>query len=39
VFTANTSSVLCGPRYCPAFGTAFCPESRAKAVFMHKDED
>lgn len=32
IFRANTSSKLCGARYCPAFGTAFCPESRAKAA-------
>lgn len=40
VFRANTSSVLCGPKYCEAFGTAWCPESRAKALYTNaKTED
>jgi hypothetical protein len=25
-FTANPSSILCSPKYCPAFGTDFCHE-------------
>lgn len=29
-FPANTSSTLCGAKYCPAFGTSACPESHAK---------
>lgn len=29
-FRANPSSVLCGPKYCPAHGTAWCPESASR---------
>jgi hypothetical protein len=29
-FKANPSSRLCGAKYCPAFGTAWCPESGVK---------
>ena len=25
-FQANPSSILCSPKYCPAFGTTFCHE-------------
>jgi hypothetical protein len=28
-FMPNPSSVLCGPKYCPAFGTEFCHEGDA----------
>ena len=27
VFLANTSSMLCSDKFCPAWGTRFCPES------------
>ncbi|MEF8794010.1 hypothetical protein [Thiohalorhabdus sp.] len=27
-FLANPTSMLCSPDFCPAFGTAFCPESQ-----------
>lgn len=27
-FVANPASQMCGPKYCPAFGTAFCTEHR-----------
>jgi hypothetical protein len=39
VFRANTASVLCGAKYCPAYNTDFCPESKAKAAFTAKDDD
>lgn len=29
-YRANLGSVLCGPKYCPAFHTRFCPESLSK---------
>lgn len=29
VFTANPMSIMCGPKYCPAWGTTFCPEGTA----------
>lgn len=29
-FMANPSSILCSPRYCPAFGTDFCHEGQPK---------
>lgn len=34
IFTvkANTNSRLCGAKYCPAFGTDWCPESRSKII-------
>jgi len=25
-FVANPASILCSPKYCPAFGTQFCRE-------------
>lgn len=29
-FMANPSSMLCSPKYCPAFGTSFCREHKPK---------
>lgn len=37
LFRANPSSVLCGAKYCPAFGSAFCPESHAKKGMSDDD--
>lgn len=36
-FLANPASMLCSPEYCPAFGTAFCPESQYHP--KHNTED
>lgn len=30
-FRANPSSMLCGAKYCPAFGTSFCQEHKEKS--------
>lgn len=30
VFSANTMSMMCGPKYCPAFGTDFCELTKGK---------
>ena len=37
VFPANTSSKLCGDKYCRAFRTRWCPESFNKPVLKEKD--